>query len=219
MVYLQPSDLGWRPYVRSWVFNHFDDEEILTNELKEYLYDIFEACIDSGLTKIREQLHELVTTVDQQLVVSVCNFLECFLTPTMGFKGTDEEKKKQLNQYFAFSLAWGMGASLDDYSKDRFEDVVREHFKAAGIPSQNSVYDYFFEGKKEKSFKLWSSKVEPFQYVKDVPYFQLFVETANTYRTSYCLELLLMRQKPVFITGQTGVGKSVVIQKTLTSMQ
>lgn len=76
-----------------------------------------------------------------------------------------------LNQYFAFSMAWGMGASLDDYSKDRFEDVIREHFKAAGIPSTNSVYDYFFEGKKEKSFKLWQSKVEAFQYVKDVPYF------------------------------------------------
>ena len=64
-----------------------------------------------------------------------------------------------------------MGAGLDDFSKDRFDDVVRDSFKNVGMPSNQSAFEYFYEGKRDKSFKLWSSKVEQFQYVKDVPYF------------------------------------------------
>jgi hypothetical protein len=49
----------------------------------------------------------------------------------MGFKGTDEEKKKIFNSAYAWSYIWGMGASLDDRSKERFDDIARELFKGA----------------------------------------------------------------------------------------
>ena len=104
-----------------------------------------------------------------------------------------------------------MGASLDDNSKERFDDVVRDNFKGAQIPQANTVYDYFYDGKKEKAFKPWSTKVPAFVYDKDVPYFELVVPTNDSYKHSYCLELLLSREKPSFFTGLSGVGKSVVI--------
>lgn len=65
--------------------------------------------------------------------------------------------------------------------------------------------------KKEKSFKPWSLRVPAFVYDKDVPYFDLMVQTSDTYKYSFCLELLLSKEKPAFFTGFTGVGKSVVI--------
>lgn len=211
MVFLTPEDLGWRPYVKTWVWTFFKDEEILTDQLKEYLYETFEAVIDIGLDKIRSQFSELVGTVNLQQVVSTCNFLEVLVNPSMGFKGTDEEKRKLLNSIFAFSYAWGMGASLDERSKERFDDTIRDVFKNVHIPPGGSAYDYYFDLKKEKIFKNWSNKVPQFVYDKDVPYFQLLVPTADTVKFAYCLELLLQIEKPSFFTGQTGVGKSVVI--------
>ena len=41
------------------------------------------------------------------------------------------------------------------------------------------------------------------------------VETEMTYKHAYFLDLLLGGGKPIFFTGETGVGKSVVIQNTL----
>ena len=73
------------------------------------------------------------------------------------------------------------------------------------------MFDYFFDLKKDKSFKPWNTKVPLFVYDKDVPYFDLMVQTSDTYKYSYCLELLLSKEKPAFFTGFTGVGKSVVI--------
>lgn len=51
------------------------------------------------------------------------------LNPSQGFKGTDEEKRKLINSIFAFCYTWGMGGSLDERSKERFDDTVRDLFK------------------------------------------------------------------------------------------
>jgi len=211
MVYLTYDELGWRPFVKTWIYKFFTDDTILNDELKQYLYSVFDTTIDVGLDKIREHFNEPIATANIQQVISLCNFLEVLVNPTMGFKGTDEEKRKLLIAIFAWSYTWGLGAALDDRSKERFDDTIREVFKGVSIPPGGSVYDYFFDLKKDKSFKMWNTKVPPFVFDKEVPYFELLVPTSDTYKYSYCLELLLSREKPSFFTGYTGVGKSVVI--------
>jgi hypothetical protein len=39
-----------------------------------------------------------------------------------------------LNSCIAWSYAWGIGGSLEQVGKDRFDSVVRDQFKSAGIP-------------------------------------------------------------------------------------
>jgi len=64
-------------------------------------------------------------------------------------------------------------------------------------------------------FKPWDSKVEGFVYDKEKAYFDLFVNTSDTYKHRHILELLLGIEQPCFFTGTTGVGKTVVILNTL----
>ena len=64
MVYLTPEELGWRPFVKTWVYTFFDTEEILSDSLKEQLYATFDATIDIGLDKIRDHFTEPVVTVN-----------------------------------------------------------------------------------------------------------------------------------------------------------
>jgi dynein heavy chain, axonemal len=47
----------------------------------------------------------------------------------------------------------------------------------------------------------------------------LLVPTIDTVRNAYCLETLLEKEKPIFFTGVTGVGKSVIILNQLTAIQ
>jgi dynein heavy chain len=78
MVYMTYEELGWRPFVRTWLYTFFDDE-ILSDNLREFIYSNFDATIDIGLEKIRDTLTEPIKTVDLQQVVSICNFLEVYL--------------------------------------------------------------------------------------------------------------------------------------------
>jgi len=62
----------------------------------------------------------------------VCRFLEAFIDETKGFKAkTPEEMKKILDQLFCFSYAWGLGGSLTQTTKDKFDFIIRDQFKMA----------------------------------------------------------------------------------------
>jgi len=145
----------------------------------------------------------------------MCNFFEYFIDESKGFKGPEEDKKKLVDCIFAWCYAWGIGGSLEQKGKERFDSVVRDQFKSAQIPPSFTVFDYWFDLKKEKVFKSWASKVPVFQYDKDASFFDLMVPTTDTTKYAFCLESLLSIEKPVFFTGNSGVGKSVVIQNQL----
>lgn len=66
MVYLTPEELGWRPYVKTWLKTYFDNEELFGEELQEHLWVHFDATIDPGLEYIRNNCTEPIKTTDLQ---------------------------------------------------------------------------------------------------------------------------------------------------------
>jgi dynein heavy chain len=151
--------------------------------------------------------------------MSICNFLESFINKDKGFHGKEEDKKKWLDALFAWSFAWGIGGSLEQRFKDRFDTIVRDQFKSAHIPPTFTSYDYLYDLKRSKEFKPWTSKVPAFVYDKDSSYFDLMVPTQDTTKHAYILETLLFVERPIFFTGSSGVGKSVVISNLISQMK
>ena len=187
--------------------------------MKEYLWEQFEGTINIGIDKVRSYpLVEPIKTDNLQLVRSMCNIFEILImAPGVVFKGDETAIKKDLLAFFAFSYTFGLGSALSDKSKDYFDGTVREQFKAAQYPAPFTVFDYFYN-LKEHQFKPWSDRVKEFQYPKEAQFFDIMVETEMTYKHAWMLELLLGGNKPLFFTGETGVGKSVVIQNTLNKL-
>jgi len=77
--------------------------------------------------------------------------------------------------------------------------------------NEEPVFNYFINPKDLKP-QNWASEVpKEFLYDPKSPYFSILVPTVNTVRYSYLLDLCLSIKKHVFFTGETGVGKSVLI--------
>lgn len=72
---------------------------------------------------------------------------------------------------------------------------------------------------KEGRFRDWGEIVPAFTYDGNVPYFSLMVPTTDTCRFSYIMKSLITVDKPCFITGVTGTGKTVAVQNLLNSLQ
>lgn len=52
MVYVDPAELGWLPYVRSWI-NRLENDVIKNDtELTNYLLGLFETYVNEGFTFI-----------------------------------------------------------------------------------------------------------------------------------------------------------------------
>lgn len=105
--------------------------------------------------------------------------------------------------------------------KERLDDCIKDEFKNIKIPTANTVFDFYYDAsKKDPAFIAWSEKVPQFEYNPALPYFQLMVPTVDTCRFAFMLEMLYCySSKPIFFTGVSGVGKSVIIQNCLAAMK
>ena len=62
MVYLDPGDLGWRPYVQTWMKTQMPDK--ITSATRDYLQGLFDAFVDVGLKFIRKQATQTINQVN-----------------------------------------------------------------------------------------------------------------------------------------------------------
>lgn len=53
MVYMTPGDLGWKPYVTSWLDNYIRHHEYLHEDGIKYLEDQFDAFFELALSKVK----------------------------------------------------------------------------------------------------------------------------------------------------------------------
>ena len=225
VVYMTPSDLGWMPYVQSWVKRSLPDK--CPDFVASHIITLFERAFTKGLAFQRKKGSEPVGTVDIQLVVSLCTLFESFFKPSKGglrLDGPAMDLRAIVEKLFFFSYVWSVGASCSYTFWEDFNYHTRELFDdvcpSLGLPGGGSVFDYFVDIKEmDSKFKEWSEIVPSFLYDDTVPYFSLMVPTTDTCRFSFVMKTLISVDKPCFITGVTGTGKTVTVQNLLNKLQ
>lgn len=224
VVYMTPSDLGWMPYVQSWSARVFKPP-IYPQWIHEHLANMFEKIVRPGMKYQRKFGREPVETVDIQLVISLCTLFEVLFHPDreVNFKtGTEAELKSLADKIFWFAYVWSVGGSCIDTFWQAFDENARELFEAVapnlGLPATGTGFDWFVDIKENK-FRDWTTIVPKFDYDSTLPYFSLMVPTMDTSRFSFLMKHLIIIDKPMFITGVTGTGKTVMVQSLLNSLQ
>lgn len=210
MVYITPSDLGWRPYFNSWIQNYIS--RFLADQKLAFLIALFEMFVDLGFEKMRPlRDRETLPTQESQNVQCLCNFIEHFIKDQ---KIQQEEKKdiwqKQLNSIFAFSMIWGVGPSFDKSAHRYLDNIFRDFFGKLHMPPKETVFQYFYH-EKEMRFRPWDQVLADFETRIVAPYDQLYVPTIDSVSYTKILSHLTGINKKTFFTGTTGVGKSIII--------
>jgi len=147
-------------------------------------------------------------------VTNLCNFLEYFIKNknSVPVNELKDVWGKKLNFFFGFSYIWSFGASFKMSAVRYLDNMMREFFGKLHIGPADTVFEYYFN-EKEMKFIPWSKIVPAFEYDPKAPFFSLLVPTIDTVRFSTILEMLVNINKPVFFTGNTGVGKSIILAK------
>ena len=225
VVYMTPSDLGWRPYVTSWQSRVFCAEGTkFPAWVVPRLNELFDAVVGEGMKHQRRYGREPVETVDIQLIIALCTLFEVLFHPDRGVKLDlpEEALKLLLDKIFYFAYVWSIGASCDDSFWPEFDEKARELFEGVapnlGLPATGMGFDWFVDVENNR-FKDWIDVVPTFQYDGNVPYFSLMVPTMDTCRYSFVMKNLIIADKPCFITGVTGTGKTVAVENLLNSLQ
>ncbi|GIL46228.1 hypothetical protein Vafri_3260 [Volvox africanus] len=247
MVYMQPSLLGWRPVVQSWMNTL---PAVVTQEIKEHLNNLLEWLIPPCLRLVGKDCVQPVACQDINMTMSLTRLLQALLLPYLqpptqpGTRPAAAAAAELANRdpssvlvtvecLFIFALVWSLGAVVDLAGRSAFSNYVRQF-----LCGNFGAYGAFVTGNAcpvrkpmpadgsvydwvydtvTESWKGWMDLRKTEAISPDADYSSIIVTTADVVRYSYLLELQVTNYVPLLLVGPTGTGKSVYIKSFLTS--
>eukprot|EP00304_Pavlova_gyrans_P012708 CAMPEP_0206041750 /NCGR_PEP_ID=MMETSP1466-20131121/6142_1 /ASSEMBLY_ACC=CAM_ASM_001126 /TAXON_ID=44452 /ORGANISM="Pavlova gyrans, Strain CCMP608" /LENGTH=4121 /DNA_ID=CAMNT_0053416453 /DNA_START=38 /DNA_END=12403 /DNA_ORIENTATION=- len=235
MVYMEAVYIGWRPFTDSWaqhkVVRRLPDHG-------DFFSQLFETYVERVLKFVRSECKEGVASVDANLVSSCLSFLDALLTPEMGVVPDKAGLSKLLRRIFLFAVVWSFGGNLHDSSRERFSTWMRDEGIVTELvpdfPDGVSVYDFLVSApaepedsskeakeaalakdKETPPIQSWGDVLQEFTYDRDSPFFNILVPTTDTTCYSYLFHKLVNNLSHIMVAGETGTGKSVMVQDYL----
>ncbi|KAG7298071.1 hypothetical protein JYU34_018841, partial [Plutella xylostella] len=212
ILYINPQDLGWNPFVASWIETTRDDESekaMLTVFFDKYIPPLLESC---------KKYKRITPLTELQQIQLTCYLLECFMNKNLL---PSDCPKEWYETYFVFAACWGFGSALfQDQLVDwrsEFSKWFTNEFKSIKFPSTGTVFNFYIDPESKK-FVPWSEKIESFEMDPDLPLQSCLVSTAETTRTRFFMDLLVAQGRPVMLVGAAGSGKSVSVAAKLNSL-
>ncbi|XP_057699654.1 dynein axonemal heavy chain 6 isoform X1 [Corythoichthys intestinalis] len=218
MVYIDPEELKWMPFVQTWI-----SALELPEAVKTILLELFQLYVEQGLRFVWKNCIQAIRQVDISKVCTLCALLESLLLGKEGPNFNMDSKRLTdiLTQTFIFCYLWSVGGNLPSGHWDDFDNFIREQFKdnnSAKLPTNGSLWDVFINFNKN-SFVQWEKIIPSFSYDSEQAFFEMLVPTADTVRYGYLMEKLLSVRHSVLFTGSTGVGKAMIARGLLNSIQ
>uniref|UniRef100_A0A3P9C2G1 Dynein axonemal heavy chain 6 n=1 Tax=Maylandia zebra TaxID=106582 RepID=A0A3P9C2G1_9CICH len=220
MVYVDPDELKWMPYVQTWITGLGDR---LPDPVGAYLMEMFKQYVEKGLQFASKHCVQAIRQVDISKVSTLCSLLEALLLGNGGpdLKMNPKHLDGVLCQTFIFCYLWAVGGNLTSSYWDAFDTFIREQFegnKNAKLPTCGTLWSVYMNFN-HRDLQLWTAIIPSFKYNREQPFFEMLVPTTDTVRYGYLMEKLLSVRRSVLFTGDTGVGKTVVARGLLNRIQ
>jgi len=219
MIYFNVEDLGWRPFVQSWLETRREhgSAEVLDAALRKCV----DKYIGDTLDFRRSKCTELVPTDD---LASVRQLTTLFDAHDIAVDIDDETDviKHDVESTFVFCLIWSIGGSIDHASRLRFDNFLHRVVPLKMFPhtpavatTDETVFDFFYDAARHV-FVPWVQKVPTYRLPQGgVPFFKIMIPTVDSVRTKHLIMLLLKSGMNTLLVGNVGVGKSMVIDSCL----
>ncbi|XP_060531522.1 dynein axonemal heavy chain 12 [Cylas formicarius] len=232
MIYMQPENLGWRPFVDSWLPHC--NPEWCGPKRKDYIRDLLDWIVPPSLDFLRSKCLQYCNPGDISLVRTMMSLIEMLLNDACQNCKRKEEEFKNMNVWiqatFIQAGVWGLGGVLDKYSRAMFDEFYKLLWKGligncpyptsmdkleVGIPSEGMLFDYSYNYKMKGNWKYWPEIVRT-QKIDDCKNIvQALIPTVDTARYMALIDLHIRYKKRLLLVGPTGTGKTFYVQDML----
>uniref|UniRef100_A0A8C9Y8Q9 Dynein axonemal heavy chain 12 n=1 Tax=Sander lucioperca TaxID=283035 RepID=A0A8C9Y8Q9_SANLU len=227
MIYMEPSQLGWKPLVISWMNNLPDALQSADN--RSLLLELFHWLLPPAFRMLRKHCRVSGPRPQNNPDTNICT---TFISLCLHRQLCHAALWFCLQEAsFAFSLVWSIGGSCNADSREKFSDFFRmtvsgkteEHPIPATVAKwecpmddKGLVYDYFYEFKGKGRWVHWNDTIKNVNLGdKNTKVQEIIVPTIDTVRYTYLMDLCIRYGVPVLFVGPTGTGKSVYVKEQL----
>ncbi|XP_037943923.1 dynein beta chain, ciliary-like [Teleopsis dalmanni] len=229
ILYINPQDLGWSPFVLSWLETRADmvERSLLTTFFEKYFPSLIQhqgdfrrttPITDMAMIQMTCSLLESLLEVHQDICLSNANTMPTKNNLQHSSKATDS-LELGLELLFIYATMWGFGSAL---YQDQIIDWHQEfhkwwtlEFKEVKLPTQGNIFDYSLDISTNK-FQHWKElAMESTGDLTDTlqPLQNMLIPTAETVRLNYFLKLLIDRKQACMLVGNSGSGKGVILRE------
>jgi dynein heavy chain len=152
------------------------------------------------------------------------------LTDT-GKKGV-EFGKAERSEYLAcmiFSVLWGIGASIDGFSREYFSKLLTSELKTVyltefkklqesvyppELSGQETLFDYFYNFE-TKTWQPFVSQLNNVRIPANAKFNDIFIPTKDSVRNTFLMKTMLKQDFPFLFYGKTGTGKTQVVKRLI----
>ncbi|VDM31109.1 unnamed protein product [Hydatigera taeniaeformis] len=185
MVYNDVMDLGWWPYVNSWLA--VKEPKILVTTLT--------SLFEKDLPRILD------------FTMNNCNKL-------IPYDMSDPELYARLiEMLFQFCTIWSVCCVVDEDGRKKIDSYIRE--MDGSFPSKDSIFEFFLDAKSRAWIHWEEKLRGGWKYDPEQPFYKILVPTVDTIRYNYLVNTLVSGRSPVLITGPVGTGKTSIAQDVL----
>jgi dynein heavy chain len=239
ILYVNETDVGWRPYVDSWIARKSEKEQ-------DVLHGLFDKVIDHLHDKMRTEFVSVTPLRLINKVTTLCHLIDGLLVDATARANAEEgsrvdsvldnldnqQTSLMLESMFAFAATWAFGGPLvvdksANYRK-RFHSLWVEcfPFQRVKYPSAGMCFDYRFDTK-TMTFEPWRDQVADYIHQPigsdpgQVSFVSLVVPTVDSTRMSYLIDLLVPQPdaRAVMLVGGAGTGKTRMLDTYLANRQ
>ena len=213
ILYINAADLGWNPYVTSWVETRENPVE------KACLTLLFDKYIPVCCDIIAKRFKTITPIPPICHIQILCSLLEALInSKNIPAKVASESVYET---WFVFALVWSFGSALfhdgaTDY-KAEFSKWFTNEFKNMEFPQFATVFDVFVDPATQE-FTSWAEKVPKFELDPDMPLGACLVHNSETIRTKYFIDMLIAKKMAVMLIGLAGSGKTLMLNEKLGHM-
>jgi len=217
ILYISTDDgTQWNSLIHSWILKQ---KSTMSEAASERFKTCFSTYIKKTLRWMAKNVAPIVTLQDMNFVQTLLYMLDGTITPQiLAAENTDSIEKT-----FVFASIWAMGSALtvtDDGTDNRklFSDWWRAEWKAVKIPTQYTVFDYWYDAN-SNTFEQWSKSpflsADMMEYDSTVPMSSVTVPTPETCSVTFWMKILVGMRKPVMLAGPSGTGKTQIVNGML----
>ena len=198
MVWVDPKNLGYRPYYERWLVRNVKDNPERTARLEElfskYVPELVEWLMLGLIFGEYEVKPKMVLPLtDLNLVVSLSHLLASL------FQQAPDSDVKHVEGIFLACLTWSFGASLIQSEQRRFDSNLKRlsgmtgsdnaSVPGTGVPGQTkfTIFDYRYHIQNQ-NWVQWSTEVTEFTPTPGCKFYQILVPTADTIRSTWLVD-------------------------------
>ncbi|RHY30280.1 hypothetical protein DYB32_004445, partial [Aphanomyces invadans] len=238
VLYFSDKTLGWRPCIETWLCETFGtdiDAKYGSTKLRGRVLKQLEALLDEPWTY---SFPLPLQTTFLSLVMNGCDLFTTLLhRQQKWFPSADSDRQhKCLDMILVFAMGWAFGGNLFENDQRQFNQLfiawiadqktlfvptlMQSTGGAASCVGTGSsrtmacIFDFSIDFT-ELAWSHWDNYVPAFAYQMHTPVFNIMVPTVDVTKYSHLFSLLVAAMKPVFLTGDTGAGKTVIAHSVL----